>query len=120
MKAEELMIGNYLHSKLTNQDFSVSAEDIMCISQGLDDGNVHPIELTEKWLVKFGFERDGKYDWELNANGVLFYGMCDDRQPINTSIGIFNLPDSKIKIKHVHQLQNLYFALTSQHLTLNQ
>lgn len=74
-----------------------------------------PIPLTEEWLLKFGFsEKLG--NWELpnfrfhinkpmNFDGFLFcegYSVTTD------------------KIQFVHQLQNLYFALTGEELILNQ
>ena len=72
-----------------------------------------PIPLTEEWLLKFGFEKKG-CNWELpnfrfhvnksvNYDGFLF---CDGYSVITE------------KIQHVHQLQNLYFALTQKELTL--
>jgi hypothetical protein len=127
MKRTELRIGNLverngkiyevssIHAddtiRLFNKDKIAS---IGCFSLK----EVNPIPITEEWLFKLGFKKDTKYDWELKVNGVLFYGMCDDSQPVNTGITILNLPNSIINIKHVHQLQNLYFALTGEELII--
>lgn len=73
-----------------------------------------PIPLTDEWLLKFGFEKIEnnwkvldyvcfKLSWERLAGLVLVFD--------NESIF---LP----QIKYVHQLQNLYFALTGEELTL--
>ena len=115
MKANELRIGNLVQLDGLKRPIKVSIIDT---TETNSITKYKPIILTEEWLLKFGFERDGKYDFELKVNGIYFRGMCDDRQPINTSISIFNLPDCAIKVKQVHQLQNLYFALTGQELTL--
>ena len=61
--------------------------------------DLHSIPLTEEWLLRFGFE---------SKNPVLFTNSDGDS---------FYLDDTKIK--HVHQLQNLYFALTGEELTYN-
>jgi len=70
-----------------------------------------PIPLTEEWLLRFGFEKDAnKYSLSdfrfhieepCNFNGLLF---CDGFRVITE------------KIQYVHQLQNLYYALTTQEL----
>jgi len=112
-----------------------------------------PIELTEEWLVKFGFSK-GKnllwdedvwllpmfphgdnYDfWEFtigdypNTNpncGILrrrnekyeINGFNKDEQPekIEVEAHAYNIAHY---IKHVHQLQNLYFALTGEELEI--
>ena len=123
MTANELRIGNIIKGIGVNIEWVVEGFEGDCIYS--DDGwrylsYFEPIPLTEDWLLRFGFLRDTKYDFELKVNGVLFYGMCDNSQPINTGICILNLPESNINIKHVHQLQNLYFALTGEELTLKQ
>lgn len=62
-----------------------------------------PIPITEEWLLKFGFE-----GWDIDnytlilTNGNFFKLECLD--PIATNIF------------YVHQLQNLYFALTGKEL----
>ncbi len=82
------------------------------------DYEIEPIPLTEEWLVKFGLKRS---DTDLNR----FY-MCDvdiyiftDKERKPTHI-VFN-PSSGtlyVTLLHAHQLQNLYFALTGEELTL--
>jgi len=72
-----------------------------------------PIPLTEEWLVRFGFYvfkyQEDNFGWIKNGvniskyfNFVLMYPNGD-------------YYDS-IKIQHVHQLQNLYCALTGEEL----
>lgn len=80
--------------------------------------NLEPIPLTEEWLLKFGFDWDvfyqnytnGRYIIRLNHNGTIDVSYCKRK---NDWIPFFmNNP------RHVHELQNLYFALTGQELTL--
>lgn len=68
-----------------------------------------PIPLTEEWLLKFGFEE--KYGYikngvHLNTDYSLF---------IEDEIG-FN--EWTADCEYVHQLQNLYFALTGEELII--
>jgi hypothetical protein len=70
---------------------------------------IKPIPLTEEWLLKIGFENneaEKKYCKKcitLYMEDNLFW--CD----------IFW---DSLEIKSVHQLQNLYFALTNEELTI--
>ena len=97
-----------------------------------------PIPITEEWIVKFGFEL---YDYEPNEEGDEFpdfiymsYKLTIPKKAYYYTItttpeegGYF---DFCIKvtfadyvmlstIQYVHQLQNLYFALTGEELQLN-
>lgn len=79
-----------------------------------------PISLTDEWLLKFGFITfDSKQiynEWFLNFDGVLKYKIFHSKY---TGVETFTMPhgDKPIKLKSVHQLQNLYFALTGEELT---
>jgi hypothetical protein len=122
IKANELRIGNkvdYYGNIVTINyinDTDVGFSDYVPFDYPLLD-EINPVPITEDRLVRFGFKRDTKYDWELKVNGVIFYGMVDNRQyDYLNSIFILNLPDSKINIHHIHQLQNLYYALTGEEM----
>lgn len=76
-----------------------------------------PIPLTEKILLKFGFKRD--------STGCLKFSNCLYWLPkcYNSDTGILQIAVGMTPIKncpcqYVHQLQNLYFALTGEELTL--
>lgn len=73
--------------------------------------------LTEEWLKKFGFLENDADEFSdktssliiLRDKGEFFkYDICAD--PHYNSIGIL--------VQHIHQLQNLYFALTGEELKL--
>ena len=68
-----------------------------------------PIPLTEEWLIKLGIEfKDkkhlywvkGAFNLELTEEGDVY----------------FEVYSHYIDVKYVHQLQNLYFALTGEEL----
>ena len=77
----------------------------------LTEIGIAPIPLTEEWLVRFGFEKctDAYY---INNVGNIFKGENGYWIDDNESGTINNIP-----LLHVHQLQNLYFALTGEELT---
>lgn len=112
MKENELRLGNYYDRY--SQIMQVSPNTIEEVWKAEREW-CKPIPLTEEWLLKFGFEH---YCLNfLKRGNVDFYvwGSLKD----NTKFEIKAL-DTLIGIKHVHQLQNLYFALTGEELTINQ
>lgn len=75
------------------------------------------IPLTEERLVRFGFKRkyeDGSewYHFPVSALTLLFFndGLCD----------VYWHGRKIREIKYVHQLQNLYHALTGKELEMKQ
>lgn len=71
-----------------------------------------PIPLTGEWLIKLGFNkhgRNGGYEVSVHSrdeNGVVNFGLDDGHHGLEP------------QLKYVHQLQNLYFALTGEELTM--
>jgi hypothetical protein len=129
MKANELRIGNLVTE--SNIDvISIEIADLQCIKYG--DTNYKPIPLTERWLLKFGFKKD-----EVTSDSF-YISIIEDCQyleiyPSNTEedcfIGYITndfINDSEDgsdpiflnEIKHVHRIQNLYFGLTGEELTI--
>ena len=74
-----------------------------------------PIPLTEEWLLKFGFEKSMSWTYviELQGNLKLVYYLGEK----GWSIGFKAYSDFS-NLEYVHQLQNLFFALTGEELTL--
>ena len=71
-----------------------------------------PIPLTEEWLFKFGF--DNKFNkGKINIIPKGRLGYKNGRTYFNSWTILEKQPD------YVHELQNLYFALTGEELTLN-
>ena len=76
----------------------------------------NPIPLTEKWLLKFGFEETEKRTWELSQIGNdidLCISLNDGK---GTAILWQADPIYIQNIDNIHQLQNLFFALTGEEL----
>lgn len=135
MQANELRIGNYVYSKSfeeirqvgeINSRGSVSyiRENTSCYDGTSFKDDAQPIVLTEEWLIRLGFRsytdtnpcienqniyRNGKLaiEYRMKSFRVLWYDANDD---YGTSICLV--------VNYIHQLQNLYFALTRNELTI--
>lgn len=133
MKANELRIGNNIYDsaypKRDARVFRINSgiEWPITYSYGkifehtpLHGESLLPIPLTEEWLLKFGFT-EAMFDYTIHT-GEFFKG----------SVGIlwvagnnnvwqlkYEMRCTQTVIKYVHQLQNLYFALTGEELTLS-
>ena len=114
MKQTELRIGNYvMNDRIVNTVTSIGKRSIGQITtQGNDILSrtelIKPIPITEEWLIKFGFEKrtpDGYY-------------FDKGRMSINLPDVYYKINFTLVKIYYIHQLQNLYFALTNKELTI--
>ena len=112
MNIKELRIGNIIKGFTTEEVRSIGDQIVNLYRVGC----YSPVELTEDWLIKFGFKKvqEDKYGchyeneecWVyLNHGGFDLELITDDER--------FNLLRT---YKYVHQLQNLYFAITGKEL----
>ncbi len=134
LKENEIRIGNWVKyykgestGEILGMTFSVFSknnkvavsieppEDTGWTQTSLDD--LQPIPITEEWLLHFG--------WVWNERTNSFENndtrMHLEYRKLNGSYTMFNyVLKAKIaeRIWHVHQLQNLYFALTGNELTI--
>jgi len=119
MEANELRINNYVYP--FDDIYLVTKKTILedciqvCFKDFENTNELHPIPLTEEWLLKFGFKRTNKYDFELIKNDFHFYTSSD----FFNGNGFICFNEFDIKIKYIHELQNLYFALTNKELIIN-
>ena len=133
MKANELRIGNlvYVSDNQTNLIFKeitpINIHNLMHLT-GWDKSPVdiefEPIPLTEEFLLKFGFKNidkgDNDYITYTDPNHD-YYLQLDVRRKDNKYLILDNSFDdlrafSMVDIEYVHQVQNLYFALTGNEL----
>jgi hypothetical protein len=105
MKANELRIGNWFIEKDEVKQFDGDFYHLL----GCD-----PIPLNTNWLLKLGFEYNDNIG--LYQNGGFDVDIEDD---VYCHFYINEYGDWYKDIDYVHQLQNLYFALTGEELTIN-
>ena len=86
--------------------------------------DLNPIPLTEQWLLDFGFEDEGGDDYIVTKgeNSLLLSVEKDSiRVFLIYLYGTYNSEYTFLEdILYVHQLQNLYFALTQKELILKE
>lgn len=120
MKANELRIGNYVYFHGDVEEINMvdgfgvigREEQPLC---SIDE--VEPIPLTEEWLLRFGFEEEGE---SFNLNDFSIELIGDDGRWCTYFFDTYHSVECSLSlIKYVHQLQNLYFALTGEELILN-
>lgn len=108
------IIGVFSHS--VNLDLGFGA------TQTIDISCIEHIPITEDWLIKFGFVNIGK------MGGCLAFEKCKIKilHDIRNDQDIYSVCISTVspatwaicEIKHAHQLQNIYFAITGEELTI--
>jgi hypothetical protein len=123
MKAQDLRIGNTVNYQAAEGDIlpnTIDWQDLKWLSEGEKGFNLchSPIPLTEECLLKLGFEyKNGGYkhkNYDLDWYFSLGIGFCPRIFERNIS-----KRDGVKGCFYVHTLQNLYFALTGEELTLN-
>lgn len=130
MKASDLRIGNLVD--LGNRIAKVTEiNHLACVVVDLEETQdtiedyerVKGIILTEEWLVNLGFM--AYIDFGVKMGTYDKVPLCGFTYSINTNkVMIMHKGNNNshwldIEIKYVHQLQNLYFALTGEELILN-
>jgi len=125
MKATELRIGNYIKLMYNYEDYEiiqVTPDELVMIDKKQAD--YEPLPLTEEWLYKFGFTNidkgDNDYITYADSNHDYYLQIDVRRKDGKYSILDNSFDDlrafSMVDIMYVHQLQNLYFALTGKEL----
>ena len=111
MKANELRIGSW--HIWCGVECQMDAETFGSMVYGVLEST--PIPLTEEWLLKFGFE--------VNTPNLRWMHPVLLSEVYKTESGGLTLLQNGTHltnnpILYVHQLQNLYFALTGEELTI--
>jgi hypothetical protein len=106
MDIKELRVGNLLYNGFNEL---IEVKNISHYNtSGFLLETLKPIELTYQWLDKLGFEFKDAGDFG-HYYSLEDFDLDENYQPIDFDC---------IEIKYVHQLQNLYFALTGQELEI--
>ncbi len=136
MNSLELRLGNFIRFSDDGTIFEVGSIELNGFTvknenetTWIESVEFQPIPLTEEWLLKFGFEKtegmhinsyklviniispDEKIYLILSSHNYYWIGQSYKTDSVDVGLG---------KLDYVHQLQNLYFALTGKELTIKQ
>jgi len=126
MQANELKIGNLLDYLIVDkfderkewyEETTIDYEDIRLCVDSNDYFNKHyaPIPITEEWLLKLGFVSNPYQDRYEIGKDIKLHVECD-----KTKGEVMLWIEDLSHIKYVHQLQNLYYIMFYEELTINQ
>ena len=132
MVASELRIGNLFqlgleYLPLVSIDNDRAYANLGCVVRIGDKsvwlGRLDPIPLTEEILLKCGFERSIKENillspYEGSQENESFSKMVFSLKDMSFIVNSNNYDSHEVKCCYLHQLQNLYFALTGQELKI--
>jgi hypothetical protein len=116
MKANELRIGNWYDENGATKQVNPNTIEAVWVAERIW---CKPIPLTEEWLLKFGCQRT-RQGWSISAEYSLYNPFTEFDTPSSKYYGLV-LNDKYVTtraVQYVHQLQNLYFALTGEELTI--
>jgi hypothetical protein len=124
MKATEVRVGNWVYNK--NRSFikvsSISNDSgVMCIAH-IPEYDCYPIPLSTDIVKKCGFGEVGMYENVYHKDNIRihFDKNCKrENEETNSVLFIIYSDDDSTFSKEVsslHELQNLYFALTGKEL----
>lgn len=120
MKANDFRLDNlvYYHiedsmdeRKEWDEVSPIDWDDLRILTEFKDNPEYKLIPLTKEWLLKLGLKYDEiSMNWYCRKFYLTYF--------YEGKLKCLNLlyPTTSIEIKYVHQLQNLYFALTGNEL----
>lgn len=120
----ELRIGNWYRSVKFDKPVQLTAQDIAELVRLADGANIscyistmfEPLELIEQWLKDFGFMDDGSKRFTTDSLKIITHAMVSFESFTKSWHLYLGHHAIHVEFQYVHQLQNLYFALTDEEL----
>lgn len=144
MKSSDLKIGNIIGLQFINrrpqQDNTVKTDMFLepCTVNEIKESSVNisdlgrnmrvivqyeyvkPIPITAEWLERLGFSfnRSVAVFDEFQKENIVYMIWKNGRKDLGLDTNVVSYGNKHIKCQFVHQLQNLYYALCGEELTL--
>lgn len=132
MTSKNLRIGNIVRSKVNGisriEQIGSSTNPEYIGGRSLEgnywENSYLPVELTEQWLIDFGFNKEvlsdeSAYYYTLNLKNEKYCDLSIFSGYKNGFVEAALFPyEDFFRYKYVHELQNLYHAITGQELEL--
>lgn len=122
-KSQCLQLGNFIYKTTPSGKEIVEIEQLSkFFINGIGISAFSEIPLTEEWFLDLGFiiryfneDKNKPLWWKVEGNRHI--ELYFEKQ-VNHHVFMINRFQYSIEIKHVHQLQNLYYALTGEQLII--
>lgn len=125
INANELRLGNWVSNG--EKYFTVDISSLYDIGAGITDKIIEPIPLTEDLLGKCGFVKE-LLDADNPKEGYWYYkdlsndkycdlSLCSGDKNGICEVTLFPYNES-FRFQYLHQIQNVWHALTGQELTI--
>ena len=113
MKPNELRVGNWVNNN--EENYQITSATIIQLERG--DSTAKPIELSDEWIKRLGFEiltdkNKGFKTTSYSHTKIPFVVYWDG---VRLSTGFWQGNEKR----YVHELQNLFYALSGQGLELS-
>jgi hypothetical protein len=109
MKPNELRIGNYV---LQDNEIISGITSNSIHKFDLELIKLEPIPLTKEWFNRFGYYNENRPNhFEKDEYTIDSHTFWDCN-------GMFIDDKNGVRVKYVHQIQNLYYALKGKELTI--
>jgi len=130
VKVLSLVFKSVMNEYSINYEYkNKETKEVESWSTRLKNESLTPIPLNEEWLLKFGFKKDcfGSWNYFIKKSTIYFSKIQivpdyvylrqgTQKKPHQDHLCTIHNRDIQGEI-YVHQLQNLYFALTGEELT---
>ena len=127
MDPKVFRIGNYISTKNTSEVFIITAieEKIHAVNAKMADAlilrpeEIEPIPLSEKWLKSFGFEMTQAEPHRKFIVGQN-HKIMNTVEILDAKFYYWLSREDYLVVKYVHQLQNIFFAITEHDLEVKE
>lgn len=118
--ANEIRIGNAIWDDTAGKVRFVTHRIISDIASSADPLPYSPIPLTAEWLLKFGFKKADSGYVKEGFNTIADYGGQFISLYEGGATLEFGYYENQLDCSFVHRLQNLYFVIMGEELTIKE
>lgn len=126
MNSKDFRIGNLVNYHIEDsmderKEYDVISHidynDLRCFETYEDNSEYKVIPITPEWLESFGFVKEGRH-YAMGVHQRLFSGLMKLTFNGKLQMWVFSVGKHSdiTRVEFVHQLQNLYYALTGEEL----
>ena len=126
MKAQDFRLGNLVMYEGKVYEIDSISKEFPTLNTPefgigvVDWNNIQPIPLTQEWIANFGFKKritiGHSVQYFIGENPITRDWLFDMLWLKGNDYPFYR--NGYFKLEHVHQLQNLFYSLTNEELTI--